>query len=45
MIVAEVELTGEDQVFDKPVWLGKEVTGDPRYYNVNLIKNPFTHWS
>ena len=45
LIVAEVELTSEDQVFDKPVWLGKEVTGDPRYYNANLFKNPFTHWS
>ena len=45
LIVAEVELTSEDQVFDKPAWLGKEVTGDPRYYNANLIKNPFTHWS
>jgi hypothetical protein len=45
LIVVEVELTSEDQVFDKPVWLGKEVTGDPRYYNANLIKNPFTHWS
>jgi len=45
LIVAEVELTGEDQVFDKPVWLGKEVTDDPRYYNANLIKNPFKYWS
>ena len=45
LIVAEVELTSEDQVFDKPVWLGKEVTGDARYYNANLFKNPFTHWS
>ena len=45
LIVAEVELTSEDQVFDKPVWLGKEVTGDSHYYNANLFKNPFTHWS
>jgi len=44
LIVAEVELTSEDQVFDKPVWLGKEVTGDSRYYNANLIRNPFTYW-
>ena len=45
LIVAEVELTSEDQVFDKPVWLGKEVTGDSHYNNANLFKNPFTHWS
>jgi adenylate cyclase len=45
LIVAEVELKSEDQAFDKPIWLGDEVTGDPRYYNANLIKNPFTRWS
>lgn len=45
LIVAEVELTSEDQAFDMPAWIGEEVTGDPRYYNANLIKNPFTRWS
>ena len=45
LIVAEVELKGADQTFDKPVWLGDEVTNDPRYFNANLIKNPFTRWS
>ena len=45
LIVAEVELKGADQTFDKPVWLGDEVTSDPRYFNANLIKNPFTRWS
>jgi adenylate cyclase len=45
LIVAEVELKGADQTFDKPVWLGEEVTSDPRYFNANLIKNPFTRWS
>jgi len=45
LIVAEVELKGADQTFDKPVWLGDEVTSDPRYFNANLIKNPFTCWS
>ncbi len=45
LIVAEVELTSEDRTFDMPAWIGEEVTGDPRYYNANLIKNPFTRWS
>jgi adenylate cyclase len=44
LIVAEVELQSEDQRFDKPDWIGNEVTGDPRYFNSNLIKNPFTRW-
>jgi len=44
LIVAEVELEGEHQEFPKPDWLGKEVTGDPRYFNSNLIKKPFTKW-
>jgi len=45
LIVAEVELQFEDQRFDKPAWIGAEVTGDPRYFNANLIANPFTAWS
>jgi adenylate cyclase len=44
LIVAEVELKSEDQTFDKPVWVGDEVTYDPRYFNANLVKNPFTRW-
>jgi CYTH domain-containing protein len=44
LIVAEVELESEDQEFPKPDWVGKEVTGDPRYFNSNLIKNPYTMW-
>ena len=44
LIVAEVELTSEDQAFDKPAWVGDEVTGDPRYFNSNLIKHPYTKW-
>ena len=44
LIIAEVELESEDQVFPKPDWVGEEVTGDPRYYNANLIKNPYTKW-
>jgi CYTH domain-containing protein len=45
LIVAEVELESEDQAFFKPDWVGEEVTGDPRYYNSNLIKNPYAKWS
>lgn len=44
LIVAEVELTSETQTFDKPTWLGEEVTEDIRYYNVNLIKKPYKSW-
>ena len=45
LIVAEVELKSEDQQFKKPEWVGQEVTGDPRYFNANLISNPYTKWS
>ena len=45
LIVAEVELESEDQEFPKPDWIREEVTGDPRYFNSNLIKNPYTKWS
>jgi adenylate cyclase len=38
LIVAEIELISEDEDFDKPVWLGEEVTGIPQYYNANLRK-------
>ena len=44
LIVAEIELDSEDQIFSKPDWVGNEVTGDPRYFNSNLIKNPYTKW-
>mgnify|MGYP000674043178 FL=1 len=44
LIVAEIELESEDQTFSKPDWVGEEVTGDPRYFNSNLIKNPYTTW-
>jgi len=44
LIIAELELESEDQEFKKPDWVGEEVTGDPRYYNANLIKNPYTKW-
>ncbi len=44
LIMAEVELTFEDEVFDKPSWLGEEVTGYTKYYNSMLMKNPYKHW-
>jgi adenylate cyclase len=44
LIIAEVELKSEDEHFEKPAWLGKEVTGDPRYYNSSLSGNPYSRW-
>lgn len=44
LTVAEVELSSEDQAFDKPEWLGEEVTGDVKYYNSMLMKNPYKNW-
>ncbi|MEW6334628.1 MAG: CYTH domain-containing protein [Thermodesulfobacteriota bacterium] len=44
LVVAEVELAGEEQAVEKPEWIGEEVTGDPRYFNSNLIKHPYTKW-
>jgi len=44
LVVAEVELSAEDEAYVKPEWLGQEVTGDPRYYNSMLMKNPYKSW-
>jgi len=44
LILAEIELNQEDEPFLKPDWLGKEITGDIRYFNSNLVKNPFRFW-
>ncbi len=44
LLMAEIELESEDDVFPRPEWLGEEVTGDYRYYNSHLAKNPFTRW-
>ena len=41
LTLAEIELAGEEDKFDKPSWLGKEVTGDAKYYNSMLMKNPY----
>jgi adenylate cyclase len=44
LLVAEVELASRDEAFERPEWLGKEVSGDPRYLNSNLARHPFCHW-
>ena len=44
LVLAEIELPDEQAVFPKPEWLGKEVTGDIRYYNSQLSKHPYTTW-
>lgn len=44
LTMAEIELSSEDDTFDKPEWLGEEVTGDPRYYNSSLRINPYRNW-
>lgn len=44
LVIAEIELKNEDDVFSRPDWLGEEVTGDIKYYNSLLSKNPFSTW-
>ena len=44
LTVAEVELKEENPKFEFPSWIGEEVSGDPRYFNSNLIANPYTKW-
>ena len=44
LIVAEIELERADQVFERPTWIGDEVTDDPRYYNANLALVPYSQW-
>ncbi len=44
LVVAEVELQSEGQTLCKPEWAGEEVTADPRYFNSNLIKHPYSKW-
>ena len=44
LVVAEIELDHETQKFGKPSWVGDEVTSDERYYNINLMMNPFKKW-
>ncbi len=44
LIVAEIEIPAEDTPFNKPAWIGEEVSSDPRYFNSNLVANPYTTW-
>jgi adenylate cyclase len=44
LVIAEIELSDEAQTFERPAWLGKEVTGDPRYYNASLARRPYALW-
>jgi adenylate cyclase len=44
LIMAEIELTSEEEKFNKPSWLGEEVTGDERYYNAFLSNHPYKNW-
>jgi CYTH domain-containing protein len=44
LILAEIELVSERQAFDKPVWIGREVSGDCRFYNSFLSRNPYACW-
>ena len=44
LVVAEIELGSEEEAFEKPEWVGKEVTDDPRYFNSNLVARPYRAW-
>ena len=44
LIIAELELSSENEAYEKPSWLGKEVTGNIKYYNAYLSNNPFCSW-
>jgi adenylate cyclase len=44
LVLAEIELQSEDESYEKPSWLGEEVTGDKRFYNSYLVKHPFIKW-
>jgi adenylate cyclase len=45
LVIAELELEAEDEAFERPDWLGAEVTDDQRYYNFRLSQQPYRHWS
>lgn len=44
LVIVEIELENRNEVFSKPAWLGEEVTGDPKYYNIMLLKCPYKSW-
>jgi adenylate cyclase len=45
LVVAEIELSSEGDAFERPLWLGREVTGEARYYAARLAQNPFRNWA
>lgn len=45
LVLAEVEVHDEAQAFDKPPWAVREVSGDPRYFNANLVRRPYRTWA
>jgi len=44
LVIAEIELSQANEPFEKPPWLGRDVTGDPRYYNACLVTHPYRQW-
>lgn len=44
LIIAEIELTSEDEIFEKPEWLGEEITGKTQYYNAYISRLPYKKW-
>ena len=44
LVVAEIELSDANEAFERPAWLGREVSDDPRYYNANLAERPWSEW-
>ena len=44
LVVAEIELESEQQTFEKPEWIGNEITSETRYFNSNLVNNPYKGW-
>jgi len=44
LIIAEVELSNENQEIKKPTWIGREVTSEPKFFNSNLASNPYSKW-
>lgn len=45
LVVAELELDSVDEAYERPAWLGREVSSLPRYYNLNLIAHPYSAWN
>ena len=45
LIVAEIELKSEDEPFEAPAWVGRDVSLDPRYYNISLMLHPYKEWT